>query len=192
MLNARRVILASLIASALRIVFPTPAHAAGPWEAQVVSAATKQPLGDVVVVAFWTRNVRTRGEPTSDYRFSEETFTDSDGRFTFVSRSFFSFHPSVVFRGPFFVFFKPGYGRARWPGREVSERRPEQEAPGPPAYAELLERDGIVLEMPALRSIEERRDYLKEARGASRIVPREQTPLLNSAIAEEQQAITLK
>lgn len=180
----RLVILALLTASAFPLVLPRPAHGAGPWEARVVNAVTKRPLGDVVVVAFWTRNVRTQGGPTSDYRFSEETFTDSDGRFTIASRSFFSFHPSVVFQGPFFVFFKPGYGRARWPGQEASGR--------PPTYAELLERDGITLEMAPLRSIEERRDYLQEARGDAGLVPLEETPLLNSAIAEERQAITLK
>jgi hypothetical protein len=181
--NIRLVTLLLLIAFAFGLVRSHPAHGAGPWTAQVVSAATKRPLGDVVVVAFWTRNVRAQGGRTSDYHFSEETFTDSDGRFTIASRSFFSFHPQVSFRGPFFVFFKPGYGLARWAGPAASERLP--------AYAELLERDGVVLEIPPLRSVEERRDYLKEARGDARIVPSEQAPLLNSAITEERQALAL-
>jgi hypothetical protein len=46
--------------------------------------------------------------------------------------------------------------------------------------------------MPPLRSVGERTDYLKAARGNSAIVPRDRTPLLNSAIADERKTITLK
>jgi hypothetical protein len=142
-----------------------------------------------VVVAFWTRNVRTFGGPSSDYRFSEETSTDSDGRFTIAPQSFFSFNPLVFFRGPFFVFFKPGHGRARWPGHETAVRRPDQKPDVPQTYAELLLLEGIVLEMPTLGSVEQRREYLKDARGDSLIVPLEKTPLLNRAIAAEREAL---
>jgi hypothetical protein len=178
------IILALLIVAASWLGSPAPAQATGPWKAQLVSAETKKPLRRVVVVAFWTKNVRTSSGPTSEYRFSEETSTDSNGRFTIEARSFFSFHPSVSFQGPFFVFFKAGYGQARWPGQE--------ETPGPEPYAALLQRGGIVLEMPTLRSVGERTDYLKAARGNSAIVPRDRTPLLNSAIADERKTITLK
>jgi hypothetical protein len=180
--NIRLVILGWLIVAALPLVFPHPADGAGPWAAQAVSAATKRPLRDVVVVAFWTKNVQTESGPTSEYRYSEETVTDRDGRFTVASRSFFSFHPLVSFRGPFFVFFKPGYGPARPPAHEV----------GPQAYDELLEHDGIVLEMSPLHTVEERSNYLKKIRDDSRIVPREDIPLLTGAIAKERQTITLK
>lgn len=189
MRNARLIILAFLIVSGLGLGLVDPAHAAGPWKAQVVSTETKQPLEGVVVVAFWTRNVRTFGGPSSDYHFSEETSTDSDGRFTITPQSFFSFNPLVFFRGPFFVFFKPGYGRVRWPGYEAAVRRPDQKPDVPQTYAELLRLDGVVLEMPTLQSVEERREYLKDARGDSLIVPFEKTPLLNRAIAAEREAL---
>src|SRR5882762_4876870 len=136
------------------------AEAAGPWQAQVVSAETKQPLEGVVVLAWWTKHVRSFGGPSEEYRDSQEVLTDKDGRFTIASRWFFSLNPLVFFRGPFFFLFKPGYGYFRWPGFEGSEEWPKEKQKELGTAAKLLQLDGIVLEVPRLESIEQRREYL--------------------------------
>src|SRR5438094_10568990 len=85
-------------------------ESAGPWQAQVVSAEAKQPLEGVVVLAWWTRHVRSFGGPSEEYRDSQEVLTDKDGCFTIESRWFFSPNPLVSFGGAFVAMFKPGYG----------------------------------------------------------------------------------
>jgi hypothetical protein len=102
------------------------AEAAGPWQAQVVSAETKQPLEGVVVLAWWTRHVRSFGGPSEEYRDSQEVLTDKDGRFTIESRWFFSLNPLVFYRGPFFAMFKSGHGDFEWPGYAGSETWPRE------------------------------------------------------------------
>jgi len=57
------------------------AEAAGPWQAQVVSADSKQPLEGVVVLAWWTRHVRSLGGFSDEYRDSQEVLTDMDGAY---------------------------------------------------------------------------------------------------------------
>src|SRR5437870_8949415 len=101
-------------------------ESAGPWHAQVVGAETKQPLEGVVVLAWWTKHVRSFGGPSEEYRDSQEALTDKNGRFTIAARWFFSLNPLVFFRGPSFAFFKSGYGEDRWPGHEESKRRPKE------------------------------------------------------------------
>ena len=165
------------------------AEAAGPWQAQVVSAETKQPLAGVVVLAWWTRHVRSFGGPSEEYRDSQEVLTDKDGRFAFAPRWFFSLNPLVFFRGPFFAMFKSGYGEFGWPGYEGSEQWPKEKQKALGTAAQLLQLDGIVLEMPRFESIEQRREYLGKLRGDYLVVPLEQRPLLQGAIAEERRAL---
>jgi len=186
MRSVELVVLALTLSSVLRFGLPDSAEAAGPWQAQVVSAETKQPLEGVVVLAWWTKHVRSFGGPSEEYRDSQEILTDRDGRFTIPSRWFFSLNPLVFFRGPFFAFFKSGYGQDRWPGyEELGQERRKALA----MYANLLQLDGIVLEMPRLESIEQRREYLGKLRGDYLVVPSEQRPLLQSAIVEERRAL---
>src|SRR5215470_1127831 len=137
------------------------AEAAGPWQARVVSAETKQPLEGVVVLAWWTRHVRSFGGPSEEYRDSQEVLTDKDGRFAIDSRWFFSLNPLVFFRGPFVAMFKPGYGDYEWPGYKGSENWPKEKRDALGTEAQLLQLEGIVLEMSRLSTAEQRRDYLK-------------------------------
>ena len=150
-----------MVASVFRLALVDPAEAAGPWQAQVVSAETKQPLEGVVVLAWWTRHVRSLGGPSEEYRDSQEVLTDKDGHFTIAPRWFFSLNPLVFFRGPFFAMFKPGYGDFRWPGYEGSERWPREKQKELGTAAKLLQLDGIALEMPQLQDAQERKEYLK-------------------------------
>ena len=183
------IIFASMISAVLRVGLVTSAEAAGPWQAQVVSAETRQPLEGVVVLAWWTRHVRSFGGPSEEYRDSQEVLTDKDGRFTIASRWFFSLNPLVFFRGPAFFLFKPGYGYFRWPGYEGSEQWPKEKLKALGTAAQLLQLEGIVVEMPLLESIEQRREYLGKLRGDYLVVPPEQRSLLQNAIVEERRTL---
>ncbi len=156
---------------------PRVATAAGPWKAQIVDAETKQPLEGVVVLAVWTRHVRSFGGPSSEYYDSQEVLTDKEGRFTIAPRSFFSLNPLVFYRGPRFLIFKPGHGRAVWPGGRKGEVWPEGSL------------ESIVIAMARLRTLEERREYLKDVRSGFVTVPLDRTPLLEGAITEERRAV---
>ncbi|MCI0372142.1 MAG: hypothetical protein L0214_12410 [candidate division NC10 bacterium] len=142
-----------------------------------MDAETKQPLEGVVVLAVWTRHVRSFGGPSSEYHDSEEVLTDKDGRFTIAARSFFSLNPLVFFRGPRFLIFKPGYEQALWPGGTQREIWPEGNL------------EGIIIEMPALKSLNERKEYLGRVGVGFSTVPPEKTPLLERAMTEERKAL---
>src|SRR5215510_9949363 len=165
------------------------AEAAGPWQAQVVSAETKQPLEDVVVLAWWTRHVRSFGGPSEEYRDSQEVRTDKDGRFTIESRWFFSLNPLVFFRGPFVTMFRSGYGRYQWPGYKDSETWLKEKREALQTEAQLLQLDGIVLEMPTLRTSAQRNEYLSRLEMQVAVVPLEKRPLLQSAIVDERSVV---
>jgi hypothetical protein len=178
-----------LVAVAVLWVSVGIVDAAGPWQAQVVSAETKEPLEGVVVLAWWTRHVRSLGGPSSEYRDSQEIMTDRSGRFVIAPRSFFSLNPLVFFRGPFFALFKPGYGQDRWPGYEEHEAWSPEKRKKLGMYSNLLELDGIVLELPRLQSIEQRRDHLKRIEIDTLTVPLEKRPLWQNAVQEERRAL---
>jgi len=188
-MNIGLIVLALMVASVFRLALVDPAEAAGPWQAQVVSAETKQPLEGVVVLAWWTRHVRSFGGPSEEYRDSQEVLTDKDGHFTIAPRWFFSLNPLVFFRGPFFVLFRPGYGDFRWPGYEGSEGWLKEKQKALQTAAQLLQLDGIVLEMSHLQSIDQRREYLGKLRSDYSVVPLEQRSLLQRAIVEERRAL---
>src|SRR5580765_3762417 len=149
-----------VLAFAMRLGMPPSAEAAGPWQAQLVSTDSKQPLEGVVVLAWWTRHVRSLGGPSEEYRDSQEVLTDKDGRFTIESRWFFSLNPLVFFRGPFVAMFKSGYGDYEWPGYKGSETWPPEKRKALQTEAQLLQLEGIVLEMPLL-NVAQRKEYLK-------------------------------
>jgi len=179
----------ALLAALTALTMLAPAEAAGPWQAQVVSAETKQPLEGVVVLAWWTRHVRSFGGPSEDYRDSQEVLADKDGRFTIESRWFFSLNPLVFFRGPFFEMFKPGYGRFAWPGYEGSEKWSQEKRGALRTAAQLLQLDDIVLEMPTVRASDQRAEYLKWLEVRILVVPIDRRPLLQSRIEEERRIV---
>ncbi len=158
MTRASLAVLLSLSALLLSLDSLRRAEAAGPWQAQVVSVETKQPLEGVVVLAWWTRHVRSFGGPSEEYRDSQEVLTDKDGRFSIDSRWFFSLNPLVFFRGPFFAMFKSGYGDFGWPGYAGSETWPKEKREALRTAAGLLQLGGIVLEMPMLLNAAQRRN----------------------------------
>ena len=167
------------------------AEAAGPWQAQVVSAETKQPLEGVVVLAWWTRHVRSFGGPSEEYRDSQEVLTDKDGRFTIDSRWFFSLNPLVFFRGPFFAMFKSGYGEFGWPGYAgIGDSGPKRSEMRCRTAAQLLQLEGIVLEMPPCSK---HRAAKRVSRNSSKATIwsflSSSGPLMQNAIVEERRAL---
>jgi hypothetical protein len=186
-LRTMRVILVVLMA--LMVLGGPRADAAGPWQAQVVAGDTKQPVDGVVVLAWWTRNVRSLGGPSEDYRDSQEVVTDKDGRFTIEPRWFFSLNPLVFFRGPFVAMFKPGYGDYEWPGYKGSQTWPKEKREALRTEAQLLLLEGIVLEMPALVSVDQRKKYLNDLEVHVLMVPLDRRPLLQKAISQERRAL---
>ena len=186
--GAARAVLAVLVALGALATVVT-AEAAGPWQAQVVSAETKRPLEGVVVLAWWTRHVRSFGGPSEEYRDSQEVLTDKDGRFTIESRWFFSLNPLVFFRGPFVEMFKPGYGEYEWPGYQGSETWPKEKREALRTEAQLLQVEGIVLEMPTLIDVDQRKEYLKHLEVRVLTVPHDRRPMLQKAIQAERRAL---
>jgi hypothetical protein len=185
----RYVVLLALVAMALGVGSLAGADAAGPWQAQVVNAETKQPLEGVVVLAWWTRHVRSLGGPSEEYRDSQEVLTDKDGRFTIASRWFFSPNPLAFFSGPFVAMFKPGYGDYTWPGYAASETWPKEKRKALQTEAQLLQLDGIVLEMAALLNAEQRKEYLKHLSVRVSVVPLDRRPLMQNAVVQERRAL---
>jgi hypothetical protein len=186
-LQTTRVILAVLMS--LMLLGGSRADAAGPWQAQVVASDTKQPVEGVVVLAWWTRNVRSFGGFSEDHRDSQEVVTDKDGRFTIEPRWFFSLNPLVFFRGPFVAMFKPGYGDYEWPGYKGSETWPKEKLEALRTEAQLLQLEGIVLEIPVLASADQRKKYLADLEVHVLIVPLDRRPLLQKAISQERRAL---
>ena len=179
----------SLTALLLLTAEVLPAAASGPWRAQIVDAETKQPLEGVVALAVWYKATRTFGGPSEEYHDSEEVLTDKEGRFTIAARSFFSLNPLVFFKGPEFLIFKPGYGRAIWPGYQDYNQWPQERRKALGTFDKLLQLDGIVLELPRLKTLEERKEYVGRVWIGFATVPLERTPLLNKVIKEERRAV---
>ena len=164
-------------------------EAAGPWQGQVMAGDTKQPLEGVVVLAWWTRSVRSLGGFSEEYRDSQEVLTDKDGRFTIESRWFLSLNPLVFFSGPFVAMFKSGYGDYEWPGYKGSETWPKEKRDALATAAQLFQLEGIVVEMPVLVSVDQRKEYLKRLVVPNVIVPLDRRPLLQRAIDQERKAL---
>jgi len=85
--------------------------------------------------------------------------------------------------------FKSGYGRFGWPGYEGSDSWPKEKRETLRTAAQLLQLDGIVLEVPKLQNAEERKEYLKTIEVHVLTVPLEKRPLMQNAIVEERRAL---
>lgn len=128
----------------------------GPWRAQIVDAETKRPLEDVVVLAIWNERFGSVGGLAGGGYFdSEEVVTGADGKFT-IRRHKTSFNPFNVIVGPEFYIFKPSYGRWLFQGaKDWPEAAEERSKRVDEAWAKF-NGAGAVLEMPPLRTKEER------------------------------------
>jgi len=140
-----------------------PALALGPWKAQIVDAESKQPVNNVVVLAVWTKvTVLPEGSVNLLYYDSVEVIADPEGRFTIAERDYSRFDAHVLAE-PELFFFKPGYGQWRFQGEEIWLKLDADEKRK--RYAEagkLFGSTGVVIEMPPLKTREERARYYRD------------------------------
>jgi hypothetical protein len=119
----------------------------GPYRGRVLDAETGKPLAGVVVVAVWRRDRIMPLHSRSEHYAAREALTNADGEFVIDAEDVERSAPNRM-RHPFFTIFFPGYGRPRTP------------AGTPPTLTRrFYEGPGNTVEMPRLKTREERREY---------------------------------
>lgn len=168
------------------------AEAAGPWKAQVVDAETRKPLEGVVILAYWIKYTSSwAGWAGGEFYDAEEMVTGSDGRFVIPARWTFTLLPWTKIAGPEFVIFKPGYGLWRFQGsRDWPEDAYEQSVRTKKAW-EQFTGEGVVIELPPLKTREERLKFLGSVSYAP-VVPLEHTKRLDEAKDKEREQLGLR
>lgn len=177
-----RIVLLLIVVLAV-LLGPHAAGAAGPWTAQIVDAETGQPLEGVVVLMYW---IKYTGGPAGwaggEFYDAEEVVTGPDGRFVVPSRWVFTLNPfKKVFRE--MVIFKPGYGQWEFRDAKEWEKLPywkESKARREEAWKQF-EGEGVVMELPPLKTREERLKFYGSFRGSPTLVPPERTKQLDEA-----------
>lgn len=179
----RRMMLGALVLTMILTLAPFVGlrigEAAGPWKAQIVDAKTGQSLEGVVVLAVWIRYTASPGGwAGAKYYDSEEVVTGPDGRFIIPQRIIINWLPLLSqIRGPEFRIFKPGYGQWRIQDWEKKPKEWEELTTG-----EIFEKDDIVIELPRLKTREERLEfYRKPSRSPSALIPPERTKRFDEA-----------
>ena len=140
-------------------LLPAAARGDGPWKGQIVDAETGQALEGVVVLFYWIKYTSTpAGWAGGDFRDAAEVVTGPDGRFVVPARRTFTLVPwKKVSRE--IVIFKPGYGHWRFRGSDQWERLPTgTRAERYEAARTQLGQEGVVIELPPLKTREERRN----------------------------------
>ena len=120
----------------------------GTYRGRVLDAETWKPLAGVVVVAVWRRERVMPLGGRSEHYAAREALTDENGDFVLEGKDVERSAPKRT-RRPFFMVFSPGYGRAR----------PIAGTPDTPPYG-FYEGAGHTVELPKLKTREERREYV--------------------------------
>jgi hypothetical protein len=155
---------------------PGGASAGGPWHGRVVDAETGEPLGGVVVLAYWTRLLPSLGGwAEATLSAMEEVVTDADGRFTIGARASYTIPLVVKVVGPEWVIFKPGYG--------VWHPRGSREA--------FARGEPTEIGLRRLRTPGERLAFLDRLGRPTHIIEPEQMPRLTEAWRAERGALGL-
>jgi len=190
----RRMMLGTLVLMMILGLAPfaglSTGEAAGPWKAQIVDEETGQPIEGVVVLAVWIRYTASPGGwAGAKYYASEEVVTGPDGRFVIPRRTVINWLPLLTeIRGPEFKIFKPGYGR--WRTKDWGKKPKEWEEL---TTGEVLEKEGIVIELPPLRTREERLEFLGGVSWSPpALVPPERTKRLDDAVRQERAYLGLR
>lgn len=172
------------------ILSPSPAPAAGPWKGQVVDAETGQPLEGVVVLAYWIKYTGGWGGwGGGDFYDAEEVVTGLDGWFVIQPRSTWTMLWWKKIQ-EYFVMFKPRYGQWRYKGYEewqklpIWEREAREEAVRKWEETGEIKGDGVVIELPPLKTRGERLRFLDSVSWAP-VVPLDRTKHLQQIKDEE-------
>ena len=166
---------ALLVILPLAVVLPHSANAAGPWRGWVVNAETGDPLEGVVVLGVWWKYSATvAGWANRRFYDSEEAVIEPDGKFRFKSRWIINWLPLLSkIEGPVLYIFKPGYGRWQLEGmdewRKLGLR--ERNTRIDKAWESFAEGKGISIEIPPLKTREERIEYFNFRTSLSSKIP---------------------
>jgi len=151
------------------------AHAGGPWKGQIVDAETGAPLDGVIVLTYWVKfTASVGGWAGGDFVDAEEVVTGSDGRFVIPPHSTFTLLPWRKIEGQL-VILKSEYGQWAFRG-------------GNPLLESIwtrLEREGEIIELPRLRTREERHEFYTLKFSIPTLVPFQRVPRLRQAIDDE-------
>ncbi len=166
---------------------------AGPWRGQVVDLETGQPIEGVVVVAVWEKVSPGAMHPERKFEDVDELTTDADGRFVIPARRVVTLNPFVNIEGPRLVMFKAGYGQWGFRGEyEWLKRYNVEEQDARIAKArKAFESIGAQFELPALKTLDARRERLTEDPGLV-LVPRVRLPRYLDALNRERAVFGLQ
>ena len=149
------------------VCFPVASESAGPWRGQVVDKDTGKPLEGAVVLARWEKRYTSFvGEMGgNEYYDSEEIVTDAEGRFVIAARQTWTVNPFSEIYGPEFFIFKSGYGR--WQFRDFDSwglKDAIVSAERTRAEWRRFTAEGAVLELPRLKTSEQRLEFVRSMR----------------------------
>jgi hypothetical protein len=118
----------------------------------------------------------------------EETVTDADGRMTISAKDTRTYVPGTAIFGPEIRMFKGGYDG--WQFRDLARSHPLREdallmQQRARDQWEKFARDIVVIQLPPLKSIEERRRELDQLSGPLFNIPLERTPRWIEAYSRE-------
>ena len=117
----------------------------GPYQGRVIDAETKEPIAGAVVLAIWRRDKVYPLQMNKEFYVGREVLTGRDGRFRMEAHDIESGAPRRTFL-PEFVIYSPGYG---WfPSYHVQ--------PKGPTGGKLFEGDGVTVELPLLKTRDDR------------------------------------
>lgn len=166
--------------------------AAGPWTAQVVDAETGKPLEGVVVLAYWLKYTSTAaGLAGAEFYDAEEVVTGLDGHFVIQARWTFTLLPWTHIRGPELVIFKPGYGQWSFQGYQDWPKDAYEHSARVQKAWEQFTGEGVVIELPPLKTPDERLRFLSRVSYAP-VVPPEYTKRLDEANDKERKYLGLQ
>jgi len=152
-----------------------------PYQGLIRDSDTKRPLSGVVIVALWRRERVYPLQVNTERYAVRETVTDSTGRFLMGVKDIEEGAPRRT-RKPEFLAFLPGYGA--FPHQYTSPKG---------FLAELFEGTGTTVEIPRLRSNQDRLNNLSSFGPHSfSDRPHRDLPQLMRAIDEERVALGLQ
>jgi len=128
-------------------------HRYGPYMGQVIDVETGEAIEGAAVLAVYNTRSYTVGGPNSHFLDTQETVTDSGGRFMVPPMTSFTFRPLQTFEPwAWITVFKPGYA-----GYGCSLRHEDVEPrkfPFPPDKS-------VVIKLPRLMNRDERLEYCR-------------------------------
>ncbi|HEX7214031.1 MAG TPA: hypothetical protein VF578_07455 [Methylomirabilota bacterium] len=150
----------------------------GPYRGKVIDAETRAPIVGAVVVAHWYRDRVGPFHSVMEHYAVREVLTDADGVFVIDAKQIEEGAPRRTYH-PEFLIFMPGYG---------SYPRFQKAPTG--FIGGVFEGAGVVVELPRLKSPEDRRKHLLRVNPMTPD-PLAEVPQLMRKIDEERVSIGL-